>query len=619
MKTRAISFLRYNHEWLEVNNLPPKILTWILMLIIIAPVYSMQVNNNYQDSVIDSPYKVYDEDLSLEIYNSVSEDSYRNFIIKLTENGSRWTEEGEEIVFSEANALARFWISNQLRELSNGRISVEILGNHRSIVGILPGWIPYDAPCIIIGGHYDSVPGAPGANDDGTGIATILELARVMANYSWPLDVYFCAWNSEEIGLLGSAEIASNFRKKALDILVYYNIDMLLVEDIKAPIDERILMAYNSNPMISYQTSHLFADITRMMSNNLGLNLIKPEPSSKFPYWPLSDHASFLREGYGNVLFAFESGIHLDSSYHRPSDVWDNPLYNYTLARETVACIGASIAFIMARAYGKLTHMEYSGSLDSYGSRKYYFPISTSTNIIIDSHSESSKLRFILYSPNGTLLDDEIQSNLNYSTEELGLFLLVIENNDSVTIPFDVEIEYESDFDGNNVSDSLQSWFEPEMFERDLDGDGLVDGHEVLIGTTMWVADTDSDEIPDGWEVENGLDPLTDDANLDFDDDNLSNLQEYQIGTNPFNNDTDNDSIPDDWEAENGLNPLVNDADEDPDLDGLSNLEEYLANLDPQHSDSFPVVLFITGTVSFSFAVVVGYALIRRRNMTSNT
>ena len=619
MKTRAISFLRYSYKGVKVNNLPPKGLTWILMLIIIAPVYSIQVHNNNQDTAIDLPYKVYDEDLSVQIYNAVSEDSYRDFIIKLTENGSRWTEEEEEIVFSEANSLARSWISNQLMELSNGRISVEILGNHKSIVGILPGWIPYDAPCIIIGGHYDSVPGAPGANDDGTGIATILELARVMANYSWPLDVYFCAWNSEEIGLLGSAEIASSFRKEALDILVYYNIDMLLVEDYKAPIDERVRMVYNSNPMISYQTSHLFADITRMMSNNLGLNLIKPEPSSKFPYWPLSDHASFLREGYYNVLFAFESGIHLDSAYHRPADVWDNPLYNYTVAREAVASIGASIAFIMARAYGELTHLEYSGSLDSYGSRKYYFPITTSTNIIVNSHSKSIQLRFILYSPNGTLLEEGIRNNLNYSTEELGLYSLVLENIDSDTIPFDVEIEYESDFDGNNVSDSLQSWFEPEMFERDLDGDGLVDGHEVLIGTTMWIADTDSDEIPDGWEVNNGLDPLTDDANLDFDDDNLSNLQEYQIGTNPFNNDTDNDSIPDDWEAENGLNPLVNDAHEDPDLDGISNLEEYLANLDPQLSDSFPVVLFITGTVSFTFAVVVGYALIRRRNMTSNT
>ncbi len=610
--------------------MPQKELPWIIIAVVIILLIPIQIDSQKYtclDEISESPYKVYDDEVSAQIYSSVSEESIRNFIIKLTENGSRWTEQGQQIEFSDANVLARSWISEQLIELSNNRIQVEIMGNHKSIVGILPGWISYDAPCIVIGGHYDSVPEAPGANDDGTGIAAILELARVMANYSWPLDVYFCAWNSEEIGLLGSAEVASSFRKAGLDILVYYNIDMLLVEDCNAAVDERVLMAYNSHPLINYQTSHLFADITRMMSNNLGLNLIKPDPSSEFPYWHQSDHSSFLHEGYNNVLFAFESGSKYDDAYHRPSDVWNNPLYNYTLARETVASIGASMAFIMSRAFGKLTHLMYSGSLDSFGTRKYYIAVSTNTNIIVNSIWSSNDVYFTLYAPNGSLLDSiqgfiassDVQIVLNYSAKDRGLYSLILENMDSNTIPYEMEFYYESDVDGNSVSDSLQFWFEPEMFDRDLDADGLVDGHEVILGTTLWEADTDKDEIPDGWEYNNGLDPLTNDANLDPDIDNLSNLREYQSGTNPFSNDTDGDLIPDGWEVENGMNPLCDDAGEDPDVDGISNLEEYRANLDPQTSNSYPMVLLITGALSFISVVVVGSAFVRRRLMTSNT
>jgi hypothetical protein len=478
----------------------------------------------------------------------------------------------------------------------------------------------------MIGGHYDSVPGAPGANDDGTGIAAVLELARVLSNYSWPLDVYFCAWNSEEIGLLGSSEVAAIFEDEGLDILVYYNIDMLLVENDKAPVDERVLMAYNSNPLIEYQRSHFFADLTRMMSNNLGLNLIKPEPSSKFPYWPQSDHASFIRRGYPNVLFAFESGSQLDDAYHRPSDVWDNPLYNYTLARETVASIGASMAFIMARAYGKLTSLKYTGSLNSHCAKKFYIAISTPTDIIVHTRWETAEFSIALYSPNGTIIDSNEESSgnpnhdiFNYSTDDTGLHSFIIENKEPFESPYDFEVFFESDLDSNNVSDSLQYWFEPDMFDRDIDNDGLVDGLEILLGTITWIADSDSDQLPDGWEYKHGLDPLSDDANLDPDNDNLTNLQEYQSGTNPLSNDTDDDSIPDNWEIANGLNPLVNDANDDPDLDGIVNIEEYRANLDPQTSNSYPVVLLVTGSFSFIVVVSVGYVFVRKRAANSNT
>lgn len=68
----------------------------------------------------------------------------------------------------------------------------------------------------------------------------------------------------------------------------------------------------------------------------------------------------------------------------------------------------------------------------------------------------------------------------------------------------------------------------------DSDSDGLDDGQEINVyGTNANNSDSDADGMPDGWEVLNSLDPLLDDAALDYDSDGRNNLMEYQAGTNP--------------------------------------------------------------------------------------
>jgi len=74
--------------------------------------------------------------------------------------------------------------------------------------------------------------------------------------------------------------------------------------------------------------------------------------------------------------------------------------------------------------------------------------------------------------------------------------------------------------------------------------------------------DSDNDGMPDWWEIAHGLDPFSNDANLDLDGDGLSNLQEYQLGTDPSNTDTDGDGLSDGWEAAHATDPLkANDSD----------------------------------------------------------
>ena len=71
------------------------------------------------------------------------------------------------------------------------------------------------APCLIIGAHYDAVPFSPGADDNGSGVAVLLEAARVLSRIDRPsrLQVCFVAFAMEENGMIGSQHYVERLRK----------------------------------------------------------------------------------------------------------------------------------------------------------------------------------------------------------------------------------------------------------------------------------------------------------------------------------------------------------------------------------------------------------------------
>ncbi len=62
---------------------------------------------------------------------------------------------------------------------------------------------------VVVGGHYDSVPGSPGANDNGSGVAAVLELARLLADVPMARTVHFVAFVNEEPPFFRSEEMGS--------------------------------------------------------------------------------------------------------------------------------------------------------------------------------------------------------------------------------------------------------------------------------------------------------------------------------------------------------------------------------------------------------------------------
>ena len=146
---------------------------------------------------------------------------------------------------------ARNWIKSELErysKASGGRLKVEFDtftqaadGRRiasptvmKNVLGILPGIDPSDERIFIVSGHYDSRASdvndskifAPGANDDASGTAAAMELARVMSQYKFNCTIIFVAMVAEEQGLYGAVNLA----KRAKD--EQWNLAGMITNDI---------------------------------------------------------------------------------------------------------------------------------------------------------------------------------------------------------------------------------------------------------------------------------------------------------------------------------------------------------------------------------------------------
>jgi len=107
-----------------------------------------------------------------------------------------------------------------------------LLGN---VVGVLKGTDPTDKRLFIVSGHLDNMRtkvmdrtgDAPGANDDASGVAALLECARIMSKEQFPATILFVAFSGEEQGLLGANFMAEKAKKENWQIEAVLNNDIM--------------------------------------------------------------------------------------------------------------------------------------------------------------------------------------------------------------------------------------------------------------------------------------------------------------------------------------------------------------------------------------------------------
>jgi len=165
---------------------------------------------------------------------------------------------------------------------------------------------------IILGGHYDSVSfesladpeaSAPGADDNGSGVAAVLEAAKILGEYETERTVVFACWSAEEEGLWGSRDFVGRALAESLDILLYLNVDAIGYNDVGGP--DGIVYADS----VSVAVAALAADIA---SGYLGLDY---EPRVR-PFGA-SDQNSFAEAGY-RILDTSSNPLY--SPYHHSAN-----------------------------------------------------------------------------------------------------------------------------------------------------------------------------------------------------------------------------------------------------------------------------------------------------------
>ena len=183
--------------------------------------------------------------------SEVAADSLKAYINQLVAFGTRHTlstqaEKLKGIGASRLYVLNKF---NEFAKQSSGRLTAFIdtitlqpdgkrvdkpvlLGN---VVATLKGTDNNDTRIFIISGHLDSRNSnemnrdndAPGANDDGSGVAAVIECARIMSRHHFPATIIFVAVSGEEQGLLGANYMAEKAKKENWDIEAVLNNDIM--------------------------------------------------------------------------------------------------------------------------------------------------------------------------------------------------------------------------------------------------------------------------------------------------------------------------------------------------------------------------------------------------------
>jgi len=135
---------------------------------------------------------------------------------------------------------------------------------------------------VVVGAHYDAVPGSPGANDNGGGVAVVLGLLKSMKEFEWSYKVDFCFFDQEEVGLIGSREFVRTYSDSSIH-LAMINLDVEGMGDAVyvGPVgggDDDLLM-----PML------------RTIARTAGYTLYES------PHYPSSDHLSFAERSLENI------------------------------------------------------------------------------------------------------------------------------------------------------------------------------------------------------------------------------------------------------------------------------------------------------------------------------
>lgn len=253
-----------------------------------------------------------------------------------------------------ANNAAQY-IAEQFRRSPRLQVKFEDFGGMRNVVAKLPPRPSSMSHRIfIVCAHYDTkadrdlgwnplTSPAPGANDNGTGVAAMLEIAQLLSQFDYDHELRFIAFDAEEIGLLGSRHHAHKAARAGENIAAVINIDMVgfnwKADLVEAAIDDRSIW---------------IADALAIANDwyDIGLTIRRSRDST----FAGSDHKPFWDNDYRAVTLVESVTPWRDSQdyeanpfFHTSRDTIDK--VNLQLTRKVTALVLVTVNSLASRSF----------------------------------------------------------------------------------------------------------------------------------------------------------------------------------------------------------------------------------------------------------------------------
>ncbi len=495
------------------------------------------------------------------------------------------------------------WANGTLKNNTGGQLAFHQVTDHKVLLAIKSGMGPSPRQAILVTGVISSGP-TPGANDVGSSVAAVLEIARVLQNYTLYCDVYYVLTNRDTNNPTtdtGAKAFVSWLNQTKTVTVTSLSFERILFDDIGFLYGTEIMLRSYSGTS-KYQQSYWIRDLLMELSASRGAGRVQyatdhgvAQKSMAYELWQAGRPAIHVSQGYW-----------YDTIRDTSNDVWSNGEYSYDKAREIAACAACVVAYIgmlgesAASFYmtSPLTPLGNISELLTFTFNGFVnATVSWTGNTTIVSTIADAYSHRILYQRTG----NSGVIVVRYLSRYFGPFNLSISNIGAGSALVKVTTTFLNDIDADGLSDTFENSQGTSPYSADTDQDGLTDDVELSMGTNPTNPDTDGDSAPDGWEAKHGSNPLvadtdgdglsdgvemileTDPTKRDTDGDGLDDGLEVNVyHTNPLIADTDADGLPDGVEVALGLNPLSPDTDKD----GLSDMFEVVNGLNPKSNDT---------------------------------
>ena len=277
----------------------------------------------------DFPVVTEENSMIREMMNQVNMDSLEATVQHLQDYQSR--------MWNSQNAFnASDWIAGRMEALG---LEVEQQAFYAStwtgsgqaapnVIGIQRGTL-YPDVYVVCGSHFDSFSyeamygggNCPGADDNATGVASVLESARIMTQYDFEYSIIYCAYGCEEMGLYGSEAYASRCQQQGMEILGYFNNDMNGYLNPGDPIHIDCIYPNSVAPIGDYYMNVGIVYFPELPIRHVNFNAGD------------SDHTSFNNHGYMGI-YPFEDYQNYSPYIHSTNDLIGTSVNSWEMSQQ---------------------------------------------------------------------------------------------------------------------------------------------------------------------------------------------------------------------------------------------------------------------------------------------